>query len=46
METAHSRLASLARNFIAKYADDIAFDYEDYKPLDSIRVQAPILLGH
>jgi hypothetical protein len=35
METAHARLASLARNFIAKYADDIAFDYQDYKPLDS-----------
>ncbi|HET7455284.1 MAG TPA: DUF262 domain-containing protein [Solirubrobacterales bacterium] len=34
METAHARLASLARNFIAKYADDISFDYESYKPLD------------
>jgi hypothetical protein len=35
METAHARLASLARNFIAEYADDIAFDYERYQPLDS-----------
>lgn len=34
METAHARLASLARNFIAKYADDISFDYDAYKPLD------------
>lgn len=35
METAHARLASLARNFIAKYADDISFDYEAYQPRDS-----------
>jgi uncharacterized protein DUF262 len=34
METAHSRLASLPRNFITKYADDIAFDFDQYEPLD------------
>ncbi len=34
METAHARLASLTRNFITKYADDIAFDFEDYQPLE------------
>lgn len=34
MEEAHGRLASLPRNFVVKYADDIAFDYEAYQPLD------------
>lgn len=34
MEEAHGRLTSLPRNFVVKYADDIAFDYEAYRPLD------------
>jgi hypothetical protein len=34
MEVAHSRLSSLARNFVVKYADDIRFDYEGYRPVD------------
>lgn len=34
MEKAHARLASLVRNFIVKYADDISFDFEKYEPLD------------
>lgn len=34
MEVAHSRLSSLARNFVVKYADDIRFDYESYRPVD------------
>lgn len=34
MEVAHSQLSSLARNFVVKYADDIRFDYESYKPID------------
>lgn len=35
MEIAHSRLSSLARNFIVKYADDYTFDYERYVPIDN-----------
>jgi len=35
MEIAHSRLSSLSRNFVEKYADDIRFDYEAYEPIDS-----------
>lgn len=35
MEVAHSRLSSLARNFVVKYADDIRFDYDAYRPVDS-----------
>jgi hypothetical protein len=35
MEIAHARLSSLSRNFVAKYADDITFDYEKYTPVDS-----------
>jgi len=35
MEVAHSRLSSLARNFVVKYADDIRFDYDTYQPIDS-----------
>ena len=35
MEQAHSRISSLARNFVVKYSDDIGFDYDDYLPLDS-----------
>jgi hypothetical protein len=35
MEVAHSRLSSLARNFVVKYADDIRFDYDSYRPVDS-----------
>ncbi len=34
MEIAHARLSSLTRNFIVKYADDIDFDYDAYKPID------------
>lgn len=34
MEIAHARLASRIRNFVVKYADDITFDYESYKPVD------------
>ena len=34
MEIAHARLSSLGRNFIVKYADDITFDFESYKPVD------------
>ncbi len=35
MEIAHAQLASTARNFIVKYSDDITFDFENYKPIDS-----------
>ncbi len=35
METAHARLSSLARNFIAEHADDTTFDYDSYKPVDT-----------
>jgi len=35
MEIAHSRLASLTRNFVEKYADDITFDFAKYEPIDS-----------
>ena len=34
MEVAHSRLSSLARNFVVKYADDQSFDYDLYQPID------------
>ena len=34
MEVAHARLASLVRNFVVKYADDITFDYDAYEPRD------------
>ena len=34
MERAHSKLASLARNFVVKYADDQQFDYAQYVPID------------
>jgi len=34
MEIAHARLSSLSRNFVVKYADDITFDYDSYKPVD------------
>jgi Protein of unknown function DUF262/HNH endonuclease len=34
MEIAHSRLSSLTRNFVEKYADDIRFDYEAYEHVD------------
>lgn len=34
MEISHSRLASLTRNFVVKYSDDITFDYSNYKPVD------------
>lgn len=35
MEVAHSRLASIARNFVVKHADDQTFDYDAYEPIDS-----------
>ncbi len=35
MEIAHARLASLSRNFVAKYADEISFDFNNYEPVDS-----------
>lgn len=34
MEIAHARLSSLSRNFVVKFADDISFDYANYKPVD------------
>lgn len=34
IEVAHAQLSSLTRNFIVKYADDQAFDYEEYEPID------------
>lgn len=34
MEIAHARLSSLSRNFVVKYADDITFDFDLYKPVD------------
>ena len=35
MEVAHARLSSLSRNFVVHHADDIRFDYEAYKPVDT-----------
>ena len=35
MEIAHARLASLARNFVCKYADEISFDFVAYQPVDA-----------
>jgi hypothetical protein len=35
MEVAHSRLSSLSRNFVVKYADDISFDFDSYQALDN-----------
>lgn len=35
MEIAHAQLSSLTRNFIVKYADDQAFDYGNYCPVDN-----------
>jgi hypothetical protein len=34
MEIAHARLGSLVRNFVVKYADDITFDFDSYKPVE------------
>jgi len=34
MEVAHARLSSRVRNFLVKYADDITFNFEEYKPID------------
>ena len=34
MEIAHSRLSSLARNFVVKYSDDQTFDFAKYQPID------------
>ncbi|MDE2773304.1 MAG: DUF262 domain-containing protein [Gemmatimonadota bacterium] len=35
MEVAHARLSSLPRNFVVKYADDISFDYDSYRPIEN-----------
>ncbi len=35
MEIAHAKLASLSRNFVVKYSDDISFDFNGYIPMDS-----------
>ncbi|MGR3303750.1 MAG: HNH endonuclease family protein [Candidatus Scalindua sp.] len=35
MEKAHAKLASLSRNFVVKYSDDISFDFDEYIPIDS-----------
>ncbi len=35
MEKIHARLASISRNFITKYADEISFDFVNYQPLDN-----------
>lgn len=35
MEVAHAQLSSLSRNFIVKYSDDLTFNYEDYKSVDT-----------
>lgn len=37
MEIAHAKLASLSRNFVVKYSDDISFDFDQYKPVDNNR---------
>ncbi|MCY3908177.1 MAG: DUF262 domain-containing protein [Anaerolineaceae bacterium] len=34
METAHSRISSLVRNFLVKYASDYDFDYESYREVN------------
>lgn len=34
MEVAHSRLSSLVRNFVVKYADDQRFNYAQYRPIE------------
>lgn len=34
MEVAHAKLASLSRNFVVKYSDDISFNFDRYVPLD------------
>ncbi len=34
MEEAHSKLSSLVRNFVVKYADDQRFNYDKYEPID------------
>jgi len=41
METLHSRLYSGVRNFLAKYADDISYDFTHYEFLDSNPDQHP-----
>ena len=35
MERANGLLASLRRNFVVKYADDVSFDYASYQPIDN-----------
>lgn len=35
MEIAHARLSSLIRNFLVKHADDITFDFAEYKAIDA-----------
>ncbi|MGY1425220.1 HNH endonuclease family protein [Lysobacter sp. A289] len=41
MEVAHAQLSSRTRNFIVKYADDQAFDYENYEPIDDNESKVP-----
>lgn len=35
MEVAHAQLSSLSRNFIVKYSDELTFDYNAYRAIDS-----------
>lgn len=35
MEKIHARLASVSRNFITKYSDEISFDFDTYQPIDT-----------
>src|SRR5699024_9760015 len=41
MEIAHAQLSSLTRNFIVKYSDDQAFNYEDYTPISDNKDKLP-----
>ncbi|MGH9979920.1 MAG: HNH endonuclease family protein [Nitrososphaeraceae archaeon] len=39
METLHSRLHSSVRNFVTKYADDMSYDFKEYKIIEHNRHQ-------
>lgn len=41
METLHSRLHSSVRNFVAKYADDISYDFSKYEILSNNKNRHP-----
>ncbi len=41
METLHSRLYSAVRNFTAKHADDISYDFDRYEVLEDNRSRHP-----